>query len=707
MFDVDGFMIWDEQCNGRLPNKLKPYAMDIAAELVIPFFRILGSSVAWLVLILILCLVWIKIQRRRTHLQLSSRKCNLPTVTWTPKFLNYHVEYDESKNDCTHSQKRKKMASSSITNVLPRMEKLNGPYGMYATVYGVTTKVVHIAHPIPARSVLMGGPSPSDKRRASLSASHRNKRAYVPPMGASKSPAYDHFKNFSGDGVFTSDGSTWKTKRASVIHSLLKGCTRDESPESERLEIEVNRAADIFITKVRRTANESIDGVNVVPLLQQSTIELICRFLTHHDFEFGKVKQDKLDIPESNTDMRNKSVLIDFESQGKSKLIEEEVKHAIIENVTNTSISSSDSLSICNEIDSSSCSSATTETQSSSFDFLSSYLDAVTKIRMIILAQSRSIWFLLPRWIYRTFSSLYRHEEEQMKVIREFARCVCNQAQPGSPLFNLRSRKSHNSQMDINVRDGSLINKDMLDEAITLLFAGQDTSAATISWTLHLLSLNTKAQKRLISEVRSVVDANNLTPACKKKKKRITKKMIAKMPFLDATIKESMRLYPVAPFVVRKLTDDLTIPHDSDSTSIVIPKDTFACVWIYGLHRNKKLWDRPDDFIPERWIDPDIRNRDEAQTNQKGAFMPFTIGPRNCLGQPLAYTILRILLAKIMYDCEFTDDRMEAQKNKIDDQALYERAMFLRKDMQAGFTVLPTGGVRLMLDEDIEKIKTS
>ena len=87
--------------------------------------------------------------------------------------------------------------------------------------------------------------------------------------------------------------------------------------------------------------------------------------------------------------------------------------------------------------------------------------------------------------------------------------------------------------------------------------------------------------------------------------------------------------------------------------------------------------------------------------------MPFTIGPRNCLGQPLAYTILRILLAKIMYDCEFTDDRMEAQKNKIDDQALYERAMFLRKDMQAGFTVLPTGGVRLMLDEDIEKIKTS
>ena len=680
--------------------------MDIVTQVFTPFLRILGSTVVWLILLLTLCLAWIKIQRRRTYLQLSSRKCNLPTVTWIPKFLNYHAEFDESNtndNDSGAPENRKKMASSSITNVLPRMEKLNGPYGMYATVYGVTTKVVHIAHPVPARCILMGGPSPSEKKRASTSTSHQNERAYVAPMGASKSPAYDHFKNFSGDGVFTADGLTWKKKRTSVIHSLLKGCTRNESPESQRLENEVNRAADNFITKVRRAANESMNGVNVVPLLQQSTIELICRFITHHDFNFGSSKQHNLDMPALSAESRGKSVLIDFEPKERSKLNQKRGKEVNLENLTNISMSSSDSIAVCNETDLSSCSSSTTETQPS--DFLSSYLDAVTKIRMIILAQSRSIWFLLPRWIYRTFSPLFRHEEEQMLAIRNFARFVCKQAQPGSPLFNLRSRRSHNSQMDINVRDGSFINKDLLDEAITLLFAGQDTSAATISWTLHLLSLNPKAQKRLISEVRGVVDEDKTLP--RDKKKRITKEMIAKMPFLDATIKESMRLYPVAPFVVRRVTEDLTIPHDSDSSSIVIPRDTFACIWIYGLHRNKNLWDRPDDFIPERWIDPDIRNRDEAQAKQKGAFMPFAMGPRNCVGQPLAHSILRILLAKIMHDCEFTDYRMVAQKSKIDDQANYKDIMILRKDMQAGFTVLPTGGVRLMLGKDTEKIKSS
>lgn len=272
-----------------------------------------------------------------------------------------------------------------------------------------------------------------------------------------------------------------------------------------------------------------------------------------------------------------------------------------------------------------------------------------------------------------------------MGPIREFARLTCENAAPLSPLALLSQRDSH------SVKNGAddIVSKDILDEAITLLFAGQDTSAATLSWTLHLLSLNPEKRHRLEKEVRSVVqDA-----------KRVTKRMISKMTYLDAIIKESMRLYPVAPFIVRKLTTDVAIPDESGTKkqALSLPASTFTCVWIYSLHRNPKLWHRPDEFLPERWIDSALRSKDLGQ-QEYGAYMPFAIGPRNCLGQPLAQVILRILLARIVNKYTALDLRFEALNTlKEDEESIDDR--LLRKDMQAGFTVLPSNGLKLQLVE--------
>ena len=69
--------------------------------------------------------------------------------------------------------------------------------------------------------------------------------------------------------------------------------------------------------------------------------------------------------------------------------------------------------------------------------------------------------------------------------------------------------------------------------------------------------------------------------------------------------------------------------------------------------------------------------------------LPFAAGPRNCVGQPLAHVILRTLLSKLISKYEFRDER----------QAKGKSPMSLRKDMQAGFTVLPSGGVKLTIYE--------
>jgi len=679
----------------------------------------LAPSVIIIPLVFVCCCVLFK--RRCAYFQLSSEKCNLPTVIWLPRFFNYNPKLDDNGMDiggswsdiissCYYQKnsRRKKLGPSTITNVLPRMERLNGPYGMYATLYGLSTKVVHVAHPVPARLILMGNTcsrksrtmaNTSVKKTFMVSSKNRTKHSFSP--GALKSPAYDHFKNFSGDGVFTSDGLTWKMKRASVLHCLLKGCTRDGSTESQRLELEANRAADSFLLnafemsydgkggKSRGNDQQENRAVNIVPLLQKSTVGLIYRLITHHNVSFHN---NNLEQPQSLF----KFVSDDVSTSSETDESCDELSQDNLPSLTMNKHKSKNTKEYKNIL--------------SLADLVTRYLDAVTNIRMIILAQSRSIWFLLPRWTYRLLSPIFREEERIMITIREFARMACKNAQPSSPLHSLRFRASHNSKSAEKVNNGSIVNKDLLDEAITLLFAGQDTTAATLSWTLHLLSLYPQVQDRLVEEINQVVEdtsnKNNNNPG-----EFISRKMIAKMPFLDAVLKESMRLYPVAPFIVRKITDVISIPIEQDASTkskskppVVIPEGTLACIWIYGLHRNKKLWHRPDDFIPDRWINPTVRQRDPAQNDKNlyGAFMPFAAGPRNCLGQPLAHIILRIVLSKIMRNCVVSDRRLgalqkESYGNKEDNADETQQIMHLRKDMQAGFTVLPLGGVELHL----------
>ena len=655
---------------------------------------IMLKAIAYLLLLLLVLLLYIIYKRRKTRYQLEKGRCNLPTVIWRPRFMNYTVkddgvddvvidDYNEwakefiEKNRLTQSQSmmentltstKQKMGSSAITNILPRMERLDGPYGMYATVYGIQTKVVHIAHPVPTRVVLAGSGAVDvdNPMHDKLNDGNHQKRRRSSTLrlltGSTKYPAYNHFKNFSGDGVFTADGSDWKAKRASVLHCLVRGWNTDNL-----LEIEANRAADAFEREIsmakaaQNRENRDCTTMNIVPMLQRSTIGLIYRLITHQDTDFSSM---------AGTNDANHAPPCSSSS----------------------STTSSSSASIIDDSD---------ESQDGKDDrnknneakiklLLPFYLESVTKIRMILLAQSRSFWYLVPRWVYRLFSPMYREEERTMGPIREFARLTCENAAPLSPLALLSERESHSTDNDVD----KTISKDMLDEAITLLFAGQDTSAATLSWTLHLLSLNPEKRQKLEEEVRSVIQTEDSAGT-----NQVTKSMVSKMPYLDAVIKESMRLYPVAPFIVRKLTTDITIPDETGNKkqNTSLPESTFACIWIYSLHRNPKLWNRPEDFLPERWIDPELRSKDLGQ-QEYGAYMPFAIGPRNCLGQPLAHVILRILLARIVNKYTALDLRYEALAAlKTEEDTFNDRC--LRKDMQAGFTVLPSNGLNLKLIE--------
>jgi cytochrome P450 len=155
-----------------------------------------------------------------------------------------------------------------------------------------------------------------------------------------------------------------------------------------------------------------------------------------------------------------------------------------------------------------------------------------------------------------------------------------------------------------------LTDLELRDELMTLLLAGHETTATALSWTLERLVRHPAALARLVAEHRAG-DAD----------------------FLDATIKESLRLRPVIPAVGRYLTAPLEIGGHT------LPADVYLNLSIYLLHRRPDLYPDPDAFRPERFLER------PAGTYE---WIPFGGGIRRCLGASFALFEMRIVLQAIL-----------------------------------------------------------
>jgi cytochrome P450 len=174
----------------------------------------------------------------------------------------------------------------------------------------------------------------------------------------------------------------------------------------------------------------------------------------------------------------------------------------------------------------------------------------------------------------------------------------------------------------------SLTDSELVGHANVLYVAAHETTAFTLSWTLFLLSQHPTVAADLADEVRGVLRGDAPTVA-----------QIARMPLLDAVLKESMRLLPATPFFfLRRLTGSsqvgpFTLPEGS--TLILSPLVT---------HRDPDLFPEPKRFRPERW---------QGLTPSPYEYLPFGAGPRLCLGAPFAALVLRLVLPMIVQRSRF------------------------------------------------------
>jgi cytochrome P450 len=167
---------------------------------------------------------------------------------------------------------------------------------------------------------------------------------------------------------------------------------------------------------------------------------------------------------------------------------------------------------------------------------------------------------------------------------------------------------------------------------LTMLLAGEDTTANTVAWLIHLLWRNPQALQRAQDEVRTVVR----DPAAP------TWDEIAKLDFVEACAHETMRLKPVAPLLALQALDDTTL------ADVQIPKGLVVTTVMRRDSVSDRHVPRAAAFEPERWLSPRDGAAAEAPTSPHRTSMPFGAGPRICPGRYLALLEMKMAMATLL-----------------------------------------------------------
>lgn len=175
-----------------------------------------------------------------------------------------------------------------------------------------------------------------------------------------------------------------------------------------------------------------------------------------------------------------------------------------------------------------------------------------------------------------------------------------------------------------------LTDLEIREEVDTFMFEGHDTTASAISFSLYCLANHPEVQQKAVEELQAIFGKDKTRPA--------TYNELQDMRYLEMVIKEVLRMYPAVPFVGRVVLKEFQYK------KYTFVEGTPVTLFFYGAQMNPKNFKDPHKFDPDRFLDDSGRNL--------FSYLPFSAGPRNCIGKRFALLELKSLISKVLRNFE-------------------------------------------------------
>ncbi|XP_006455974.1 hypothetical protein AGABI2DRAFT_121882 [Agaricus bisporus var. bisporus H97] len=263
---------------------------------------------------------------------------------------------------------------------------------------------------------------------------------------------------------------------------------------------------------------------------------------------------------------------------------------------------------------------------------------------------------VLPEWVM-SLSSKTRQIDLGFKELRSY---MVGMIETRKNSEKVERHDLFSNLLEANSGDGeteTLSADELIGNIFIFLLAGHETTAHTLSYTFALLALYQDEQEKLYQHIKSIV-------------KDFRAPVYSDMPLLTRTLAvfyETLRMFPSVTHIPKRSAEDTLftiINAKNEMVTVPVPKGTDVSIDVPGLHNNPKYWDDPSTFKPDRFMKPDW-NRD--------AFLPFSGGPRACLGRRFAETesvvVISMLISQykitVKEEPQFANESFEMRKERL------------------------------------------
>ncbi|CAK1577858.1 unnamed protein product [Parnassius mnemosyne] len=264
----------------------------------------------------------------------------------------------------------------------------------------------------------------------------------------------------------------------------------------------------------------------------------------------------------------------------------------------------------------------------------SHYVQAVKQILSIMIERLQKYW-LHNNFIY-SWSTLKKKEDQCLRTLHNMSNKVL-QARKAAYLNNKKNGLEASSGtkfkafldllLELSIEAGALNDLEIREEVDTMIAAGYDTTANVLMFTLVLIGSYPKVQERIFEELHNVFGEDD---------RDVTKQDLSRLVYLEAVLKESMRLYSIVPVTARRLDKNVKLKN------YTLTAGRTCLFLIYGIHRHPMWGDDAVEFKPERWLDT------ATLPSCPTVFAAFSMGKRVCIGKQFALMSMKTTLSHVL-----------------------------------------------------------